>query len=114
MISSLAMNSSNVVEIDYDSDRDAYRATFDPDEEHPCIALVEAISAIEETDSTEMKPLGSAVDAAALDDAFRSLGVDFDVRITLTYHGYRATVRDDGRIDLRPVDSDADRADATE
>lgn len=91
--------------VEYDHERGTYRARFETETECPSTALVEAVSAAEQIETTAMEPLGYTTDLGALDALVRSSADDCEIQLSLPDRGYRATIQSDGLIELRPTDS---------
>lgn len=64
--------------------------------------IVYAISSMSGDEPTAMLPLNGAVDPDVLESHVR--GRDRGARLSFEFHGYRVTVRDDGRITFTPLD----------
>lgn len=98
-------SSSDAVE--WRPEEGVYRTHFGEERDAPSFALVEAVAALGEADPGTTEPIGRTVDLDALDTVVQSSSDESDVRVQLPCQGYRATVYGDGRIELRPVSSDA-------
>lgn len=66
------------------------------DETPPSTALVRSVADARDVDPIDLPPLYDAVDADAMD----ALVGDRNVTMTVEYHGFLATVRGDGRLEL--------------
>lgn len=80
-----------------------YRVNHDADGSWPVsTTLVLAIGSLTGDDPKGMLPLNRAVDPDVLEHhvGTRTRGAE----LSFEFHGYRVTVRDDGRIDLLPLD----------
>lgn len=93
--------------LEYEPELERYRARYERCRDVPSLAVVEAVVAIEDVGPTDLHPFGDTVDTDALDSVIRSTAPDADVEVSVTYQGYRVTVRGDGHLELRPEDADA-------
>jgi len=73
------------------------------EETPPSTALVHAVSEVRDVDATDLPPLYDAVDADAMD----ALVGDRNVTMTVEYHGFLATIRGDGRLELVDCEDEA-------
>lgn len=90
---------------------EAYVATYD--ETSPSVAIMDAVAEITDKDVMELESLheATALDADALDTLFRptiTRASRTGGRVEFTYHEYEARVFSFGRIELEPLDEDAD------
>lgn len=69
----------------------------------PSTALVRAVADERGVDATDLTPLYEVVDADALDALVRNR----DVTMTVEYHGFRATICGDGRLELVDEEDDS-------
>jgi hypothetical protein len=92
------------------NDRGTYRTSLD--ETPPSEAIVGAVLAIEDADSTDLEPLYDIIDPAALDELFRakfngsgrSAG-----SVSFEYAGYEIVYDANGDLELRPLPNDENR-----
>lgn len=99
-------NGDAIDRVQFDPERETYRASYST-EETPGLALVEAISAIEDTDPITLEPLGDAIDVDALDAVVQSTPDSSDMQVSVSYQGYQAFIYTDGSMELHPTDSEA-------
>ncbi len=86
----------------YERRPDTFHLSFDPNAEPVAHAVVKAASFVHNTDHDELAPLGSVIDADALEAVIGHGGdADDDVEVTFSYEGLRITVSSDGDIWLR-------------
>ena len=92
--------------LEYDADRDVYRASFDSDSEGASSAVVSAVAAVAGTSPVEMPPLYSVVDPDALETLVDGPAVSrrssSDTHVSFPYNGYDVTVCDDGTVTVEP------------
>lgn len=85
------------VEPEFDSRTGNYHIDYDADSAWPVsTAIVLALSSLTDLESTSMCPLNDVVDADALNEHVR--GRERDAEMSFESHGYRVSVRSDGRI----------------
>ena len=85
------------VEPEFDARAGTLRIDHDAENHWPVsTAVVLALSSLTDVDPTAMRPLNDVVDTDALDSLVR--GRDRGAEVSFGSHGYRVTVRSDGRI----------------
>lgn len=92
--------------VEFDSDRDGFRARFDSTERSASLAIVEMIAAIGNTSPLELTPISTTIDTDAL-DALLSPSPNGDRvcdSIAFHYEGFEVTVYHDGQMQADPLE----------
>ena len=90
--------------VESDPETGRHWATYKYPSHPPSITILHALTEVSNRSTTDFDPLyNSIVDPDALDDLFcpERNPVDHDCQVTFTYHGYRITVKNYGRIVIR-------------
>lgn len=91
--------------IDYDSDTDTYRASFDSATDSVPMAVLSTVATVAETDPTALQSLHSVVDPDALDALMRPAADTperGDVHVSFTLDGHDVTVHSYGIVAVQP------------
>lgn len=91
---------------EYEADEHTFHATYAGDTTDPSIAVVSALAAVTDTDPLALGPLGTAVDADALDSLLAlESGDDGDVSVTFAIDGHDVSVHSGGALCVQPQDA---------
>lgn len=93
-------------EVTFHESTSRYRAEFDRHDRSPTVAIVDAVSEATDAHVTELTPLGSVLDAEALEGLFtrQSPGQEPpDLSLSFTYEGCEVTVKARGTVLVRPA-----------
>jgi hypothetical protein len=87
--------------------KEMVRRVYDWSRVSPTTAVAETVAVAADRDVLAMEPLAGSVRVDALDDLFRADGssdatFSVDTQLTVSYLGYRVTVRGDGMVVARP------------
>lgn len=96
--------------VEADPETQTFRATYRYPSNPPSMAVVAALMSVTGSEITDLDPMYevASVDPDALDDMFRATGRDrpHRGRVTFTYHDYRVSVMNYGRIVIRSLDDE--------
>lgn len=93
--------------IEYNADTEMYHASYNGDTESVCLAVIETVAAVSETDPSELKPLYPVVDPDALNRLFapkQDMMGRTDGEVRFTYCGYDVTVTSNGAVRVAPTE----------
>jgi hypothetical protein len=82
------------------------RVDFDFSEVSPTTAIVETVANATGQDELAMEPLADSVPPDPIDSLFRTDrrgNLDRDAQLTVTYSGFRVTVKGDGTVTAQPL-----------
>lgn len=91
--------------MNYDSETDTYRATFDSKTIDPSLAVVKGLASVCEKQPTELTPLGTIIDPNALDQILTTPASDptGDRKVEFTFEEHAVTVMSYGLVKIQPV-----------
>lgn len=98
------------VSVEYDSERELYRATFDSSSIGPIIAVTEVMADVCETDPLELEPLYYSIETDALEvltDKYGPGQREGDSQIHFVYENHEVTVKSYGVIEVQPRSADS-------
>lgn len=92
--------------VEFDTDAELFRATYDSDRDPPSMAVVAVVAAAASSDPVELAPLHTIIDTGALDDLFSAstAGVQRRGSTSFRYEGFAVTVFSEGMIEVSPAE----------
>lgn len=98
------------IDVEYDPTTDTYYGAFDPDEVDPTTAIANHLAEVKRCDPLELTPIYGTVDTDALDSVLRP-DAETLVTVSFTHDGFAISVGSDGRLEIRPPESEAGESD---
>lgn len=95
----------SMTSIQFDTEREVLRATYDSSRDSPCLAVVAVVATVDNGDVFDLAPLESVIDTDALENLFSgtATGDRRSAEVTFTYEGCDVTVSNHGLIEVKPI-----------
>ncbi|ELY63365.1 HalOD1 output domain-containing protein [Natrinema versiforme] len=94
-------------DVAFDVDANVFRAEYDSSRDQPSLAILAVVAVAANSDPTELSPLHSVIDTAALDDLLSETATDDrrNVRLSFSYEGFSVTACSAGTVEVSPIEN---------